>query len=174
MSDVIFTLENISETPLRGYQLNAVAVSAGGYSHGYSDSFEALIDPGAFHTCVSKSLMDKILKKIVCKNGNRLQEVGKANALGVYGKSNREPIYVLPHFYIGSIHLTDVAVTVLNTKNIQCLVGRSILQQCILTLNPEQNNMQFNFKDSLKQQKQLVDGILPFTDVLQFAEFSTI
>ena len=172
MSDVTFTLDNIMKTPLQGYQLKAVAVSAGGYSYGYSDSFHALIDPGAFHTCISKSLMDKIMQRVFSINGKPLQEIGKANALGVYGKPNKEPIYVLPHLYLGSIHLTDVAITVVNTNNIQCLVGRSILHQCILTLNPEANNMQFNFKGSLKQQKQMIDDIKPFTDVFQFAEFS--
>ena len=174
MSDVKFTLNNIRKTPFKGYQLKAVAVSSSGYSCGYSDSFDALIDPGAFHTCLSKSLMDEILDRIVGSDGNRLKVVGNANALGVYGRAKREPIYVIPHFYLGDIHLTDVAVTVLNTDNIQCLVGRSVLQQCVLTLDPEHNNMHFNFKESLKQQKQLVDDIMPFADVLQFAEFSTI
>jgi len=172
MSDVTFTLDNTMKTSLQGYQLKAVAVSANGYSCGYSDSFDALIDPGAFHTCISKSLMDKILKRVFDENDNPLQEVGKSNALGVYGNPNKEPIFILPHFYLGSIHLKNVAVTVLNTKNIQCLVGRSILHQCILTLDPGLNNMCFSFKESLKKQKQLVDNIVPFTEVLQFAEFS--
>lgn len=173
MSDVVFTLKNVSKTPLRGYQLKAVAVSSKGYSQGFSNPFDALIDPGAFHTCISKSLMDKILKRVFDENGERLKEVGKANALGVYGLAKKEPIYMIPHFYLGSIHLTDVAITVLDTDNIQCLIGRSILQQCVLTLDPEHNNMQFNFKESLKQQKRLVDNVVPFADVLQFAEFST-
>jgi len=172
MSDVQFILENIKDTALHGYQLKAVAVSAKGYTHGFSMPFDALVDPGAFHTCVSKSLMEKILDKVVDKNGNRLQEVGKANALGVYGRPKKEPVYKIPHFYLGNIHLTDVAVTVLDTSNIQCLAGRSILHQCILTLDPEQNNMHFNFKESLKQQKALIDGLEPFAEVLQLAEFS--
>ena len=104
MSDVTFTLNNIMKTSLQGYQLKAVAVSAGGYSCGYSDSFDALIDPGAFHTCISKQLMDKIIQKVFTVNGNQLQEVGNANTLGVYGRPNKEPIYVLPHFNLGSIH----------------------------------------------------------------------
>ncbi|MCL1882364.1 MAG: retroviral-like aspartic protease family protein [Defluviitaleaceae bacterium] len=172
MNDLQFTLDNIKDSPLQGFQLKAVAVSAKGYSQGFCTPFEALIDSGAFHTCISKTIMDKILDKVFDENGNRLQEVGKSNAMGVYGKSSKESIYILPHFYLGSIHLTDVAVTVLNTKNIQCLIGRSILQQCVLTLDPEQNNMYFNFKESLKQQKRLVDNVMPFADVLQFAEFS--
>ena len=174
MKGVQFTLKNIMKSPLQGYQLSAVAVSAKGYSHGFSESFDALVDSGAYHTCISKSQMDKILATVFDESGNRLQEVGKSNAMGVYGKSNREPIYILPHFYLGEIHLTKVAVTVLNTKNIQCLVGRSILHQCILTLNPKLNNMHFNFEESLKTQKQLVDDIEPFTDVFQFAEFSSL
>ena len=168
MSDVQFTLDNIKTSPLQGYQLKAVVVSAGGYSQGFSESFDALIDSGAYHTCISKALMDKILKEVVDENGSHLKEFGKATTMGVYGKSNREPIYVLPHFYLGDIHLTDVAVTVLNTKNIQCLVGRSILHQCILTLNPKMNNMHFDFDESLKDQKQLIDNIEPF------AEFSNM
>ena len=172
MSDVQFTLENVMKSPLKGYQLTAVAVSAKGYSCGFSESFFALIDSGAYHTCISKPLMNKILDKVLDENGNRLQEAGKADALGVYGDPNREPIYILPHFYLGSIHLTNVAVTVLDSNNFQCLVGRSILHQCILTLNPKLNNMHFNFDESLKQQKQLIDDIEPFADVFQFAEFS--
>ena len=173
MSDLQFTLQNIMESPMQGYQLKAVAVSAKGYSSGFSTPFYALIDSGAYHTCISKSRMDKILDKVFDENGNRLQEVGKSNTMGVYGKSNSEPIYILPHFYLGGIHLTNVAVTVLNTKNIQCLIGRSILHQCILTLNPKLNNMHFDFDESIRNQKQLIDNIEPFGDVLQFAEFST-
>ena len=101
MSGLQFTLKNIMKSPLQGFQLTAVAVSANGYSHGFSESFDALIDSGAYHTCISKSQMDKILNNVFDKNGDRLQEVGKSNAMGVYGKSNREPIYVLPHFYLG-------------------------------------------------------------------------
>jgi len=51
MSNVQFTLENIMKSPLQGYQLKAVAVSAKGFSHGLSLPFDALIDPGAYHTC---------------------------------------------------------------------------------------------------------------------------
>jgi len=172
MSDVKFTLKNIMKSPLQGYQLKAVAVSANGYTHGFSDSFAALIDSGAFHTCISKTIMEDILAQVVDENGNRLQEAGEAYAMGVYGKSNREPVYILPHFYLGGIHLTNVAVTVLDSDNFHCLVGRSILHQCILTLNPELNNMHFDFKESIKEHKQLVDNIKPFADVFQFAEFS--
>jgi len=171
MSETIFTLENVMKSPLLGYQLKAVAVSANGFLHGYSESFHAMLDSGALHTCISKSIMEDILKVVFDENGNPLQEVGRASAKGVYGKANQEPIYVLPHFYLGGIHLTDVAVTVLDTNNIQCLVGRSILHQCILTLDPEANNMKFEFKDSMKAQKQLVDGIKPFGDVCQLAVF---
>ena len=171
MSGCIFTLQNIKKSPLEGYQQKIVVVSANGYTQGYSGAFDALIDPGAFHTCISKALMDEILETVVDKRGNRLKEAGKAHARGVYGNSNQEPIYILPHFYIGNIHLTDVAVTVLKTDNIQCLIGRSILHQCILTLDPELNNMQLNFKESLKCHKRLIDNIPPFNEVLQFSEF---
>lgn len=170
MSDIIFTLDNIRKTPMEGYQQKAIVVSANGYSYGFSDSFDVLIDPGAYHTCISESIMSKILSKVVDKNGNMLMEVGKISAKGVYGEFNRESVYVLPHFYIGDMHLTDVAVAVLKTDNIQCLLGRSILHQCVLTLNPELNHMQFNFKESLKQHKQLVNNVEPFNKIFQFAE----
>jgi len=174
MSDYEFTLKNIRKSPLEGYQQKAVVVSANGYSQGFSVPFDAMIDTGAFHTCISKTLMDKILKKVVDSSGNRLEEVGRANAMGVYGHSNQEPIYILPHFYLGDIHLTDVAVTVLKTDNIQCLIGRSILHQCELTLNPERNDIHFVFKESFKQHKQLIDNVVPFGDVFQFAELHTL
>ena len=101
MSDLQFTLDNVKNSPLQGFQLKAVAVSKKGYSQGFCTSFEALIDSGAFHTCISRAIMDDILETIFDENGDKLQEVGKSNAMGVYGKSNRESIYVLPHFYIG-------------------------------------------------------------------------
>jgi hypothetical protein len=173
MSDVSFTLKNIKPSPMHGYQLKAVAISARGYKNGFSQPFDALIDPGAFHTCISKAIMEDILDEVVDENGNALREAGKANALGVYGDTNREPVYILPHLYVGGMHLTNVAVTVLDSNNFQCLIGRSILHQCVLTLDPELNNMHFNFKESLKQHKEPVDGICPFDAVLQFAEFST-
>jgi len=114
----------------------------------------------------------KILSKVLDEHGDRLKEVGTVNAQGVYGETSRESVFVLPHFYIGSIHLTDVLVTVLKTENIQCLIGRSILHQCVLTLNPELNNMQFDFKECLKPHKQRVNDMIPFNEVLQLAEFS--
>jgi len=69
MSDYGFTLENIRKNPMEGYQQKAIVVSANGYSQGFSDSFDALIDTGAFHTCISKTLMDKILEKVVDISG---------------------------------------------------------------------------------------------------------
>ena len=36
------------------------------------------------------------------------------------------------------------------------------------------NNMHFDFDESLKNQKQLIDNIEPFGDVLQFAEFTNV
>jgi len=171
MNDICFTLQNIKPSPLQGYQLKTVAVSAQGYGSGFSQPFDALIDPGAFHTCISKAIMEDILDEVVDENGNPLQEVGKVNAQGVYGGANSEPVYILPHLYVGGIHLTNVSVTVLDSNNFQCLIGRSVLHQCILTLDSEMNNMHFNFKESLKKKKELVDNISPFDEVLQFAEF---
>ena len=81
MNGLQFTLENIMESSLQGYQLKAVVVSARGYPHGFSTPFYALIDSGAYHTCISKSRMDKILDKVFDENGSRLQEVGKSNTI---------------------------------------------------------------------------------------------
>jgi hypothetical protein len=170
MSDTFFELKNIKENAMNGYQLYAMAVSANGYQNGFSDRFEAIIDSGAFHTCISKTIMNTILERVFDKDGNKLAEVGMTKAAGVYGQTNDEPIYILPHLYLDEIHLTDVAVTVLDTNNIQCLIGRSILHQCILTLNPELNTMQFDFKECLKGEKQTINGISPFANVFQFAE----
>ena len=127
MSDAQFTIENIKKSSLQGYQLKAVAASAKGFSHGFSLPFDALIDPGAYHTCISKTIMDGILDEVFDMHGNQLQQAGKSNTLGVYGNVNQEPVYILPHFY---------------------------------------------FDESLKNQKQLIDNIEPFSDVFQFAEFS--
>ena len=172
MSDCDFTLGNIMENPLKGFWQKVVIVSANGYLQGRSDVFNALIDPRAFHTCVSRAVMDNILETVVDKDGNKLKNAGKTNAQGVYGKVYQASVYILPHFYLGAIHLEDVAAAVLETNNIQCLIGRSILHQCILTLNPELNNMRFVFKEKLKPYKKLIDGFLPFGDVYEHAEFS--
>jgi hypothetical protein len=82
------------------------------------------------------------------------------------------PIYVIPRLCIGKISLTDVVVIVPETKNFDCLIGRSILHQCIATYDPEADNMQFDFKDSLKQSKQAIQGMATFGDVQLFAEFA--
>jgi len=127
---------------------------------------------GGFRINVAKNLKDFWDNDALDydENDNPLQEVGETRAAGVYGKPKKEPIYILPHFYLGSIHLTDVAVTVLDTDNIQCLIGRSILHQCVLTLDPELNNIHFNFKESLKNKKEMIDDIEPFNEVHQFVE----
>ena len=167
---MIFHLPNVVAPPMKGFQLNTVVVSENGWQHGVSNAFCALIDPGAKHTSVSKRIMRNILEKVRDKNGNSLRIVAYTEAGGVYGEIHKEPVYLLPHLFLGRIHLTNVTVAMLNSNNFDCLIGRSILHQCILTLDPESNSMTFDFRDSLKSQKALLDDLLPFEDVELFAE----
>jgi len=171
MSDLSFTRQNIMPSPMQGYQLKAVAVGANGFFDGFTNPFNALIDPGARHTSVSKSIMNKILLKIRDENNGILQQRGTAKVAGVYGKQVEEPVYIVPRFYLGGFCLKNVVVIASSSDNFQCLIGRSILHQCILTLNPELNNITFDFKDCLKTKKALIDGLLSFEEVYQFAEF---
>ena len=69
------------------------------------------------------------------------------------------------------VNTGEIAVTVPTSKNFDCLVGRSILHQCELTLDPEANNMTFNFKESLRESKYTLKGIPCFEKLSQFAEF---
>jgi len=83
------------------------------------------------------------------KNGNQLQPVGTVKSKGVFGKEQDALVYILPHFYLGRIHFEDLAVTVLETNNYDCLVGRSILHQCISTYDPNTDMMCFDFDAEL-------------------------
>lgn len=170
---MIFTLYNVMDAPIKGFQVNAVAVSAGGYGCGFSELFLALIDSGAYHTSISSDRMRKIKETVCDANGHSLAPVDEVEIYGITGKPEIVPLYVLPHLYLGEMHFTDVVVTVPTSKNFDCLIGRSILHQCVLTLDSEVNKVHFDFKDSLKQNKWTIKGIRTFSDIQLFAEFST-
>jgi len=155
------------------YQVKTVIVSANGFQEGYCESFLSLLDPGAKNTSISSKRMARILPDIKDKHGKPLESIGKVKIMGILGKEQLAPVYILPHLYLGSIHLTDVAVTVPETENYDCLIGRSILHQSITTYDPKNDMIHFDFDESLKQDKQNVLNAVAFGDVHLFAEFST-
>jgi len=173
---VIFTLKNAPSKNylenFKPFQLDTVVVSANGFEHGFSESFLAMIDTGAKHTCISSERMKDILPKIRDSHGKALQPFGSITSIGVHGKAQEAPLYILPNLYVAQMHFVDVVVAVPESKNFDCLIGRSILHQCIATYDPEADNMRFDFKGSLKQSKQKIKGTATFGDVHLFAEFS--
>jgi hypothetical protein len=58
------------------------------------------------------------------------------------------------------------------TDNYDCLIGRSILHQCISTYDPLTDTMHFDFDKRLQQHKQAILGYATFNKVNLFAEFS--
>jgi len=170
-----FTIQNeITANYLANYkpfQLKTIVVSANGYQHGFCEPFLSLIDSGAKFTSISSKRMNLILPHILDANGEPLQPVTSIKSKGVYGKTQDSPVYILPHLYIDKIHLTDVVVSVPETNNYDCLIGRSILHQCVATYDPEFDVMHFEFKDTLKPDKQKINGINTFGDVNLFAMF---
>ena len=164
-------IENYQQN-FKPYQIKTVAVSANGFREGYSQSFLSLIDNGAKNTSISSVLMEDILLKVKDKSGNPLKPIGEVPVIGILGKPQLAPVYILPHLYLGKIHLTDVAVTVPQTSNYGCLIGRSILHQSITTYDPKTDMIHFDFDESLKQDKQNVLNAVAFGDVHLFAEFS--
>jgi len=154
------------------YQVKTVVVSANGFHEGCSQSFLSLIDHGAKNTSIASTLMEDILPDIKDKDGKPLKPIGEVTVFGILGKPQLAPVYILPHLYIGKIHLTDVAVTVPQTSNYGCLIGRSILHQCITTYDPKNDMIHFDFDESLKQDKQNVLNAVAFGDIHLFAEFS--
>jgi len=168
-----FTVKNeIKDNHLENFkpfQLRLVATSAGGYVNGFSKPFFGLIDTGAKHTCISSKIMNKMLPEILDINGNTLQPVAYVESQGVYGKSHRTPLYIIPNLYLDKIHLTNVAVVIPDSENFDCLIGRSILHQCISTFNPKDDTMCFEFVET---SKQTLKGLSSFEEVKLFAEFS--
>ena len=171
-----FTIANeITEHYLENFkpfQLKSVVVSAGGFESGFSEPFLSMIDSGAKNTSISSKRMNAILPDIRDKHGKPLQPIGTVKARGVFGKERDSLVYVLPHFYLGNIHFTDLVVTVPESENYDCLIGRSILHQCIATYDPNADMMHFDFDARLKQSKQKILDIATFGSVNLFAEFS--
>jgi hypothetical protein len=58
------------------------------------------------------------------------------------------------------------------TDNYDCLIGRSILHQCITIYDPKADMIHFDFDECLKQNKQKVLDAMAFGEVHLFAEFS--
>ena len=154
------------------FQLRTLATSAGGWSEGFSDPFLAMLDGGAKHTCISSVRMKEILDDVCDKDGKPLKPFDWVRSRGVYGNEQKAPLYKLPHLYVGHMHFTDVVVCVPESKNFDCLIGRSILHQCISTYDPETDEITLDFKESLKSQKQMLKGAYVFGSVEMYAEFS--
>jgi len=154
------------------FQCKTVVTSVGGWDKGFCDPFLAMFDTGAKHICISSARMELILEKVFDESGKPLVPFDKIKSRGVYGNEQWAPLYKLPHLYIGQLHLTDVVVCVPKTNNFDCLIGRSILHQCVATYDPEMNEIILDFKDSLKSEKQTLKGEYVFGTVEMYAEFS--
>ena len=178
---MIFTLKNEVPTDIsehqefllnfKPFQSRTVATSAGGWSEGFSEPFLAMFDTGARHTCISSARMQQILAKVFDENGKPLVPFDKVKSRGVYGNEQWSPLYKLPHLYIGYLHLTDVVVCVPDSRNFDCLIGRSVLHQCVSTYDPETDEIILDFKESLKAKKQMLKGAYVFGTVEMYAEF---
>ena len=165
------TLPNAKKAPINGFWLKAFAMGTENFQSGFSDSFDALIDSGAIHTCVSEKIMNDILDKTKDADGQRLQQAGSTKVGGVYADIHKtEPIYIIPHMYFDKLHLENVAITVLSNSSIDCIIGRTILHQCILQLNALENNITFDFVPELRGKMKLVDGLPGFSKASIYTE----
>ena len=149
----------------KAFQLSCVAVSAGGFEDGFSDRFLGLLDGGAKNTSISSKRMKAIMRKVKGKDGKELQPIGTIKIKGVVGKEQDALVYILPHFYLGKIHFEDLVVTVPESNNFDCLIGRSILHQCISTYDPLTDMIHFDFDPRLQQDKQTILGHAVFGKV---------
>jgi hypothetical protein len=159
------------------FQVSVLAYGARGVRYGFVNSIPAMIDTGAKHTVFGKSVIEEILDKVKDERGNELKPQGYVLSQGVHGDAVSLPWYIIPNLCLMGetptdiIRLTNVAVLALNSNNIECLIGRTILHQCILTTDPENDVIQFDFKDSLKTDKQMFCDSPVFDEVSLFAEF---
>ena len=173
-----FTLANETREryaeDFKPFQLNSVVVSANGFTAGYSDSFLSLIDTGAKNTSISSKIMKTILPVILDRRGQQLKPIGSVKSFGIFGKPRESLIYILPHFYLGKIHFTDLLVTVPETDNFNCVIGRSVLHSCITTFDPKTDTMHFDFDDELQQSRQTLLNFATFGSVELFAEFPEV
>jgi hypothetical protein len=69
-----FTIKSYkSKGYLDGYkpfQVMTTAISAGGFTNGFSEKFVTLVDTGAKSTCISRNIMTGILANVRDKNGD--------------------------------------------------------------------------------------------------------
>jgi hypothetical protein len=178
---MVFKLDNCKSSDYvanyKPFQLRATAYGVGGVRRGFSQPVLAMIDPGAKHTIFGKRVMRDVLEKVKDENGNEIKPQGKISSQGVYGDSVVLLWYIIPNLCLygatpnDGIHLTNVAVIASNSDNMQCLIGRTILHQCILTLDPKNDTMKFDFDDDLKTDKQTFCNTPVFEEVSLFAEF---
>jgi len=165
------TLPNAAKAPINGFWLKAFAMGTVNFQDGFSNPFDALIDSGAIHTCVSEKVMCDILDKIKDGCGNRLQPAGTTKVGGVYADVYKtEPIYIIPHVFFDKLHLENVAVAVLSNSSIDCIIGRTILHRCILQLNSLKNSVTFDFVPELRSKIKLVDGLPGFSNANIYTE----
>jgi predicted aspartyl protease len=176
-----FSLKNLqSDTYHKDYKpftMWATAFDARGARYGYVNRIPALIDTGAKNTFIGKSVMEQILAEVKDNNGNSLKPQGHVATQGVHGGIVELPWYIIPNFSLigadpkeDAILLRNVAIIASNSDNVQCLIGRSILHQCILLLDPVNDVIHFDFDDSLRSAKQMLGNIPVFEEVSLFAE----
>ncbi|MCL1903093.1 MAG: retroviral-like aspartic protease family protein [Oscillospiraceae bacterium] len=176
-----FTIKNRQSnnylTNYKPFTMWATAFDARGARFGYAARIPALIDTGAKNTFLGKSAMDKILAKVKDVDGNPLKPQGCVATQGVHGGVVELPWYIIPNLSLmgadpkeDAILLRNVAVVASNSDNVQCLIGRSILHQCILMLDPLSDAMHFDFDDRLRDTKQTIGNTAVFEEVSLFAE----
>jgi hypothetical protein len=146
----------------------------------YTPQFVTLIDTGAGNTVISKAVMDDILYAVKQETGEDLPILGYTSSVGVHGDKKQLPLYCIPCLCLTDnvvdhkgIRLFDVVVAVSDSAVVPCLLGRTILQCCVLTLDPEENIVSFDFKKSLEANKPTMKaGSIPvYSEVGAFAEF---
>ena len=159
-----FVLNNNSEVGYRkgGIRINTVVTGVDNFNGGISPPFKSLIDTGAEDTCVSKAVMQRISSRLDSQT-SKITPIGHIMVRGLYGVEIPEPVYILPNFYLGDVWLTDVLVVAVETGNVQCIIGRSILHQCDMTITPGDNKILLEFNDSLKYNKETIKVITEYT-----------
>jgi hypothetical protein len=90
----------------------------------------------------------------------------------VFGGAQVSILYLLPCLILGNMRLEDVVVSVLDTDNFECLLGRTVLYRCVSTFDPDLEEMHFDFKENLTQNKLTIAGIPTFNKVFLFDDAS--
>jgi hypothetical protein len=147
----------------------------------YTQQFPILIDTGAGNTIINKLMKEEIFDAVYRETGKEPEILDYTSSRGMHGAPVKLPLYMIPCLCITDnilgnegIRLTDVIVAVVDTNDVPCVLGRTILQCCVLTLNPEYNCVGFNFKENLKLNKPtMMSGTLPvYSEIGTFSEFS--